>query len=67
MCHEKKFIMGLKVAKGFPWWLSDIEPTCQCGWLRFDPWVGNIPWRRKWHPTPVFLPEKSYGQRSLVD
>ena len=30
------------------------------------PWVGKIPWRRKWEPTPVFLPEKSYGQRRLV-
>ena len=32
----------------------------------FDPWVGKIPWRRKWEPTPVFLPEKSHGQRSLA-
>ena len=31
-----------------------------------DVWVGKIPWRRKWQPTPVFLPEKSHGQRSLV-
>ena len=29
-------------------------------------WVGKIPWRRKWPPTPVFLPGKSHGQRSLV-
>ena len=28
-------------------------------------WVGKIPWRRKWQPTPVFLPGKSHGQRSL--
>ena len=28
--------------------------------------VGKIPWRKKWQPTPVFLPEKSHGQRSLV-
>ena len=26
---------------------------------RFDPWVGKIPWRRAWQPTPVFLPGKS--------
>ena len=32
----------------------------------FDPWVGNIPWRRKWQLAPVFLPGKFYGQRSLV-
>ena len=35
----------------------------RCG---VDLWVGNIPWRRKWQPTPVSLPEKSHGQRSLV-
>ena len=33
---------------------------------RFDPWVGKIPWRRKWQPTPVFLPGESHGERSLV-
>ena len=32
----------------------------------FDPWVGKIPWRRKWQPTPVFLPEESHRQRSLA-
>ena len=31
-----------------------------------DPWVGKIPWRRAWQPTPVFLPGESHGQRSLV-
>ena len=31
----------------------------------FDPWVGKIPSRRAWQPTPVFLPEESHGQRSL--
>ena len=34
--------------------------------LRFDPWVEKIPWRRKWQPTPVFLPGESHGQRSLA-
>ena len=33
---------------------------------RFDPWVGKIPWRRAWQPTPVSLPGESHGQRSLV-
>ena len=33
------------------------------GWE--DPWVGKIPWRRAWKPTPVFLPGESHGQRSL--
>ena len=49
-------------AMGLPWWLSGKEPAWQC---RFDPWVGKIPWRRKWLPTPVFLPGKSHGQRGL--
>ena len=30
-----------------------------------DPWVGETPWRRKWQPTPVFLPGESHGQRTL--
>ena len=34
--------------------------------LGFNSWVGKIPWKRKWQPTPVFLPGKSHGQRSLV-
>ena len=33
---------------------------------RLNPWVGKIPWRRAWQPTPVFLPGESHGQRSLV-
>ena len=32
----------------------------------FDPWVRTIPWRRKWQPTPVFLPGKSHEQKSLA-
>ena len=32
----------------------------------FNPWVGKIPWRKKWQSTPVLLPGKSHGQRSLV-
>ena len=45
------------------------EPSCQgrrCKRRRFDPWVGTIPWRRAWQPTPVFLPGDSHGQRSLA-
>ena len=32
----------------------------------FDLWVGKIPWRKKWLPTPVFLPGEFHGQRNLV-
>ena len=44
-------------------WLSGKESSCQCG---FDPCVVKIRWRRKWQPTPVFLPGKSHGQRCLA-
>ena len=48
------------------WWLNVKETTCQWGRCRFNPWVSKIPWRRKWQPTPVFLPGKSHKQRCLV-
>ena len=54
---------------GFPGSANDKEPAYQCRRRQrheFDPWVGKIPWRRKWQPTPVFLPEESHGQRSLA-
>ena len=51
---------------GLPRWLSGKEPACECKRRGFDPWVGKIPWRRKWQLTPVFLPGKSHGQRSLA-
>ena len=51
----------------FPWWLNGRESACQCRKHRFDPWVRNIPWRRKWQLTPVFLPGKSHRVSSLVD
>ena len=38
----------------------------QCGRPRFIPWVGKIPWRRKWQPALVLLPGKFHGRRSLV-
>ena len=36
-----------------------VKNPLQCGRPGFDPWVGNIPWRRPWQPTPVFLPGES--------
>ena len=38
----------------------------QCKRPKFDHWIRNIPWRRAWQPTPVFLPGDSHGQRSLA-
>ena len=49
-----------------PWWLRRQSICLQCRRPGFDPWVGKIPWRRKWQPTPVLLPGKSHGQRNLV-
>ena len=52
-----------------PKWWSIEESTCQCRkyqWCRFNPWVGKIPWSRKWQSALVFLSGKFYGQRSLA-
>ena len=49
---------------------SGKEPAGQCRRQKrhgFNLWVGKVPWRREWQPTPVFLSEESHGQRSLVD
>ena len=54
---------------GFPGGASGKKPICQGRRPKirgFNPWVGKIPWRRKWQPTPVFLPGESHGQRSLA-
>ena len=50
------FLGGL-VVKNMP---DDIRE------LGFNHWVRKIPWRRKWQPSPVFLPRISHGQRNLV-
>ena len=54
---------------GFPGDPSGKEPAC--GFQRhkrpgFDIWMGKIPWRKEWLPTPVFLPGECHGQRSLA-
>ena len=52
-------------ATGPPWWISQWRIHLQCRKPNFDPWVGKIPWRRKWQPTPGLLPGKIHGHRSL--
>ena len=64
-----KWICWPVLNKGFPGGTSSKESAHQ--WRRhkrhwFDPWVGKIPWKRAWQPTPVFLPGESHGQRSPV-
>ena len=43
-----------------------VKNRLQCRRPGFNPWVGKIPWKREWLPTPVFLPGEFHGQRSLV-
>ena len=53
----------------FPGGAFGKEPACQCRKLKrlgFNPWVEKIPWRKAWQSTPVCLPGKSHGQRSLA-
>ena len=53
----------------FPGGASGKESACQwrrCKRRDLNPWVGKIPWRRKWQPTPVFLPGKFHRQRNLA-
>ena len=38
----------------------------QCGGPAFDPWVGKIPWRREWLPTPVFSSGEFHEKRRLA-
>ena len=47
---------------GFPRSSVGKESACNAGDLGFDSWVEKIPWRRKWQPTPVFLPGEFHGQ-----
>ena len=56
---------GIRCRQGLPWWLSGKESACNAEiWVRSLGW--KMPWRRKWQPTPVTLPRKSHGQRSLA-
>ena len=69
---ENRFLINPVISKlmwynnvGLPLWLSGNESACQRRRGGFDPWIGKIPLRRKWQPTPAFLPGESRGQRSL--
>ena len=70
---------GVGSILGLPWWFRQYRgwnaedlgtvqmvKSLQCERPGFNPWVRNIPWRRAWQPTAVFLPGKSHGQRSLA-
>ena len=53
----------IATAKYLKWSSQVVLVTQKKG---FDPWVGKIPWRRTWQPTPVFLPGEPHELRSLV-
>ena len=68
---KKCSISGLRTGTESLYWSDGGFPVAhrwriclQCKRPRFGPWVKKIPWRRKWKPTPVFLPGKFHGQRS---
>ena len=61
-----EFCVYISTQEGLPWWLRRWSVCLQCRRPGFNPWVGKLSWRRKWQPTPVFLPGKSHGQRSLA-
>ena len=50
--------------KGLPWWLSSKESACNAGDAGLTPWVGKTTRRRKWQPTPVFLPGNPMDRRT---
>ena len=57
--HSRKSVFQKPCVQSL--WCSGKEPACQCRRHGFDLWVGKIPWRRAWQPTPVFLPGESHG------
>ena len=63
---EQNYIEYSIVQYGFPGGSEVKASACNVGDLGSIPGWGRFPWRRKWQPTPVFLPGESHGQRSLV-
>ena len=62
------FALSYPHRQGFLGGVSGKEPASKCRrhkTCEFDPWVGTIPWRRVWKPTPVVLSGESHGQRRL--
>ena len=69
--NSNRLLLSLKryqIAKNVYIFFNAQSECISLQWARprFDPWVGKIPWRRAWQPTPAFLPGESHGQRSLA-
>ena len=60
-------LLRYPIIHGLSWWLSGKESACSVGDLGLICGLGWFPWRRKLQPTPIFLPRKFQGQRSLAD
>ena len=66
--QDEVLLVSKSGCQGLPRWLGGKESAYLCRRCRrhgFNPWVGKIPWRRAWQPTPVFLSGRSHGPRSL--
>ena len=63
---QQHLAQAWKVNSGFPGGSDGKESACDAGDLGFNDWVRKILWRRKWQPTPVFLPREFHEQKSLV-
>ena len=57
---------GKTISVWLPRRLNDKESACQCRRPRFHPWIGKIPWRRKWQPSLVLVPGKSHRRAWLA-
>ena len=55
-----------QVASQVAQWVKNRPAVQETQETRFDPWVGNIRWRRAWQFTPIPLPGESHGQRNLA-
>ena len=60
------FCWEIRSLEGFPGGSVVKESACNAGDVGSNHGLGRFPWRRKWQPTPVFLPGKSCGQRNLA-
>ena len=58
--------MAVSPSLGFPGGSDGKASACKCERPGFDPWAGQMPWRRKWQLTAVLLPGKFHGWKSLV-
>ena len=59
--QSPNYFLSHRFNAGPPRWLRRPNVCLQCRRPGFNPWVGKIPWRRKWQPTAVFLVGESYG------